>query len=83
MCDRTKTFWLACRASELRGSPDSKAFTRRGSGMASEADKAELDRERRALRQERADFERRLADLDRRQVCTHVTLLHGQSRKRT
>ncbi|DBA89976.1 TPA: hypothetical protein ACH3X2_004351 [Trebouxia sp. C0005] len=55
------------RASELRASPDSKAFTRRGSGMASEPDKADLDRERRQLRQERADLERRLADFDRRQ----------------
>ena len=66
---------FACRASELRSSPDSKAFTRRGSGMGSESDKAELDRERRQLRQERADLERRLADFDRRQVRTQVTLL--------
>ncbi len=51
--------------------------------MASEPDKAELDRERRELRQLRAELERRVADFDRRQVCTRVTLLHGQSRKRT
>lgn len=72
---KARPFWFACRAPELRGSPDSKAFTRRGSSMASEPDKAELDRERRELRQMRAELERRVADFDKRQVCTHVTLL--------
>ncbi len=43
--------------------------------MASEPEKAELDRERRELRQMRAELERRVADFDKRQVCTHVTLL--------
>ncbi len=43
--------------------------------MASEPDKAELDRERRELRQLRAELDRRVADFDKRQVCTHVTLL--------
>lgn len=56
-----------CRASELRSSPDSKSFTRRGSSSTSDPDKAELERERRELRQMRAELERRVAELDKRQ----------------
>ncbi|KAL3134847.1 hypothetical protein ABBQ32_007815 [Trebouxia sp. C0010 RCD-2024] len=55
------------RASELRSSPDSKSFTRRGSSSTSDPDKAELERERRELRQMRAELERRVAELDKRQ----------------
>ena len=59
---------LRCRASELKSSPDSKSFTRRGSSSIPDPDKAELERERRELRQMRAELERRVAELDRRQT---------------
>ena len=65
----------ADRASELRHGADSKSFSRRGSGMPQDSDKAEMDRERRELRQLRADLERRVADFDKRQVCTMSTVV--------